>query len=122
MKNIVDTVIELVNEKGAVTTAEISAAIDNEVLVQKPKTELEAMIYTDLLTDGRFLKVERKWDLKDNYTMRDVMREQYRTLGEFDDYQLEEEEEIIEEEEIELKTVIDSNDDDEVTVSVDDIK
>lgn len=122
MKNIVDTVIELVNEKGAVTTAEISAAIDNEVLAQKPKTELEAMIYTDLLTDGRFLKVERKWDLKDNYTMRDVMREQYRTLGEFDDYQLEEEEEIIEEEEIELKTVIDSNDDDEVTVSVDDIK
>ncbi len=122
MKNIVDTVIELVNEKGAVTTAEIAAAISNEVLATKEKTELEAMIYTDLLTDGRFLKVERKWDLKENYTMREVMREQYRTLGEFDDYQLEEEEEIVEEEEIELKTVIEDNDDEEITVSVDDIK
>ncbi len=123
MKNIVDTVIELVNEKGAVTTAEIAAAISNDVLAAKPKTELEAMIYTDLLTDGRFLKVERKWDLKENYTMREVMREQYRTLGEFDDYQLEDEEdEIVEEEEIELKTVIEENDDEEITVSVDDIK
>lgn len=122
MKNIVDTVIELVQTTGPVTTAEIAAAIQNEVLSEKPKTELEAMIYTDLLTDGRFLKVERKWDVKDNYTMREVMREQYRTLGEFEDYQLEEEEEEIIEEEIELKTVIDSNDDDEVSVSVDDIK
>lgn len=121
MKNIVDKVIELVNEKGAVTTAEIVAAIDNDILMAKPQTELEAMIYTDLLTDGRFLKVERKWDLKENYTMREVMREQYRTLGEFDDYQVEEEEEEVIEEEIELKTVIE-NDEDEVVVSVDDIK
>ncbi len=122
MKNIVDTVIELVNEQGAVTTAEIAKAINNEVLNSKPKTELEAMIYTDLLTDGRFLKVERKWDLKESYTMREVMREQYRSLGEFDDYQLEEEEVVEEEEEIELKTVIEENDDEEISVSVDDIK
>ncbi len=120
MKNIVDKVIELVNEKGAVTTAEIVSAIDNDILLEKPTKELEAMIYTDLLTDGRFLKVERKWDLKESYTMREVMREQYRTLGEFDDYQDEEEEEVVEEE-IELKTVIE-NDEDEVVVSVDDIK
>ncbi len=105
MKNIVDTVIELVNEKGGVTTAEIAAAITNDILASKPKTELEAMIYTDLLTDGRFLKVERKWDLKENYTMREVMREQYRELGEFEDYQEEEEEEVIEEEAISVDDI-----------------
>ncbi len=123
MKNIVDLVIELVNEKGPVMTKEIAEQIDNEILLAKEPKELEAIIYTDLLTDGRFLKVDRKWDLKENYTMREVMREQYRSLGEFDDYQIEEEqhEEEVVEEEIELKTVLDETEDDEV-VSVDDIK
>ncbi len=123
MKNIVDLVIELVKEKGPVMTKEIVDNIDNEILLSKERKELEAIIYTDLLTDGRFLKVDRKWDLKENYTMREVMREQYRSLGEFDDYQIEEEhaEEEIIEEEIELKTVLDDTEDEEV-VSVDVIK
>ncbi len=122
MKNIVDLVIELVNEKGPVMTKEIAEHIDNDILLGKEQKELEAIIYTDLLTDGRFLKVDRKWDLKENYTMREVMREQYRSLGEFDDYQIEEEgqDEIVEEE-IELKTVLDDTDDEDV-VSVDVIK
>lgn len=123
MKNIVDEVRDLVNTKGPVSMKEIVDSVESDVLSALPLKELEATIYTDLLVDGRFLAVDGKWDLKDNYTMKEVMREQYRSLGEFDDYKIPEleEEEIVEEEEIELKTVLDADEDEEVVVSVNDL-
>ncbi|MGL5021177.1 MAG: hypothetical protein ACRC5R_04070 [Mycoplasmatales bacterium] len=86
MKNIVELTLDLIekNDKG-VTNAQIVKAIKNPDLLElKDGKKLEAVIYNDLMIDGRFLLVSKKWDLKDKYTMREILREQYRSLSETD--------------------------------------
>jgi hypothetical protein len=63
------------------------------------------------MTDGRFLQVGKRWDLKEKYTMKEILREQYRSLSETDLKKIVEEVENEEEfdEEIEMAVSIDDN-------------
>ena len=113
MKNIVELTLELIekNDKG-VTNAQIVKAIKNPDLLElKDGKKLETVIYNDLMIDGRFLLVSKKWDLKDKYTMKEILREQYRSLSETDLKKVIEEVVIEEEfdEEIEMAVSIDDN-------------
>lgn len=108
MKNIVETTTELIMAKGKVSSEDIIAAIYNEQLNSLDKKELSALIYNDLLTNGNFIVIDGQWDMKNNYTMKDITREQYKTIG---NIAIVEEDIIIEEEELELK--VDLGDEDE---------
>jgi DNA-directed RNA polymerase delta subunit len=113
MKNIVDLTLELINKaEGGVTNTQIIKAIKNPDLNDlKEGKRLEAVIYNDLMTDGRFLQVGKRWDLKEKYTMKEILREQYRSLSETDLKKIVEEVENEEEfdEEIEMAVSIDDN-------------
>ena len=80
MENIVDVAIRLIDEKGAVTTKEIIRNLKDKNLKEMKPEHLEANVITDLSIDGRFLLVNKKWALKDNYTMEQIITEQYRSL------------------------------------------
>ena len=80
MENIVDVALRLINEKGAVTTKEIIRNLKDKNLKEMKPEHLEANVITDLSIDGRFLLVNKKWALKDNYTMEQIITEQYRSL------------------------------------------
>lgn len=80
MENIVDVALSLINEKGAVTTKEIIRNLKDKNLKEMKPEHLEANVITDLSIDGRFLLVNKKWALKDNYTMEQIITEQYRSL------------------------------------------
>jgi DNA-directed RNA polymerase delta subunit len=113
MKNIVDLTLELIEKaEGGVTNTQIIKAIKNPDLIElKDGKRLEAVIYNDLMTDGRFLQVGKRWDLKEKYTMKEILREQYRSLSETDLKKIVEEVENEEEfdEEIEMAVSIDDN-------------
>ena len=113
MKNIVDLTLELINKaEGGETNTQIIKAIKNPDLNDlKEGKWLEAVIYNDLMTDGRFLQVGKRWDLKEKYTMKEILREQYRSLSETDLKKIVEEVENEEEfdEEIEMAVSIDDN-------------
>ncbi len=81
MKNIIDLATELIKENGPTDLNTIAKAIDNPTLSKKKIAELRAVVYNDLLIDGNFILVDDKWDLKINYTMKDVAKEQYRAIG-----------------------------------------
>ncbi len=112
MKNIVDLTIELINKnKEGVSNAQIIAGIENPQLVSKKNIKrIEALIYNDLLTDGRFIELENTWDLKDKYTSKEVLKEQYRSFSSLDFAKIvdEDEEEFFEE--IEMAISLDDND------------
>lgn len=80
MENIVDVALRLIDEKGAVTTKEIIRNLKDKNLKEMKPEHLEANVITDLSIDGRFLLVNKKWALKDNYTMEQIITEQYRSL------------------------------------------
>lgn len=80
MENIVDVALSLINEKGTVTTKEIIRNLKDKNLKEMKPEHLEANVITDLSIDGRFLLVNKKWALKDNYTMEQIITEQYRSL------------------------------------------
>jgi DNA-directed RNA polymerase delta subunit len=105
--------LELINKaEGGVTNTQIIKAIKNPDLNDlKEGKRLEAVIYNDLMTDGRFLQVGKRWDLKEKYTMKEILREQYRSLSETDLKKIVEEVENEEEfdEEIEMAVSIDDN-------------
>lgn len=120
MKNIVDTTIELLSKKDdLVTIKEIIEALDNEKLAGVADNKLEAYIHMDLMKDGRFLLVEDKWGLAQNYTQQEITRERYRQLG---NQVIEEIEDEVIEEEIARVIELDENylDDDLVEINFDD--
>jgi hypothetical protein len=120
MKNIVDTTIELLSKKDdLVTIKEIIEALDNEKLTGVADNKLEAYIHMDLMKDGRFLLVEDKWGLAQNYTQQEITRERYRQLG---NQVIEEIEDEVIEEEIARVIELDENylDDDLVQINFDD--
>ena len=120
MKNIVDTTIELLSKKDdLVTIKEIIEALDNEKLTGVADNKLEAYIHMDLMKDGRFLLVEDKWGLAQNYTQQEITRERYRQLG---NQVIEEIEDEVIEEEIARVIELDENylDDDLVAINFDD--
>lgn len=80
MENIVDVTLRLIDEKGTVTTKEIIRNLKDKNLKEMKPEHLEANVITDLSIDGRFLLVNKKWALKDNYTMEQIITEQYRSL------------------------------------------
>ena len=80
MENIVDVALRLIDEKGAVTTKEIIRNLKDKNLKEMKPEHLEANVITDLSIDGRFLLVNKKWALKDTYTMEQIITEQYRSL------------------------------------------
>ncbi len=80
MENIVDVALRLIDEKGTVTTKEIIRNLKDKNLKEMKPEHLEANVITDLSIDGRFLLVNKKWALKDNYTMEQIITEQYRSL------------------------------------------
>ncbi len=120
MKNIIDLTMELINQNGAVTTEDIIAKVDNEALLSLSKAELITTIYNDLQIDGRFINLDEKWDLKLNYTMKDIMKEQYRNIGVMNI--VEEEEELTGlnfEDEPELQITSHDDEDESVTIDAD---
>lgn len=125
MKNIVDLTLELIEKaEGGVTNTQIIKAIKNPDLIElKEGKRLEAVIYNDLMTDGRFLQVGKRWDLKEKYTMKEILREQYRSLSETDLKKIVDEVENEEEfdEEIEMAVSLDDNEFDDA-VALNDVQ
>jgi len=124
MKNIVDLTIEAINKKnGKVTTLEIVELIDNPSLLKiKGTKKLEAIVYNDLMSDGRFLQVEDSWDLKEKFTIKEILREQYRSLSNIDISNMAEEEEEEFNEEIEMAVSFDDNEYNDDAVAVNNIE
>lgn len=110
MKNIIDLTFELITENKKVTTKEIMKNIDNPGLINQTPSELEAIIANDLQTDGRFICVEGYWDFKVNYTMNEVIKEQYKTIGHIVELaELEDEDTVIEDIELVIETEEDND-------------
>ena len=76
MKNIVDLTMEAISKKkGKVTTMEIVDLIDNPSLMKiKGTKKLEAIVYNDLMSDGRFLQIEDAWDMKEKFTIKEIKK------------------------------------------------
>ena len=108
MKNIVDETLELLTKKKEVAVEEIITKLDNEKLNNLKPGRLEAIIATDLFVDGRFILIENKWHLKEEYSMKDIMKEQYRSLGDID--VLETDDTNIALEEVEMEIELDDGD------------
>jgi len=124
MKNIVDLTIEAINnKKGKVTTLEIVELIDNPSLLKiKGTKKLEAIVYNDLMSDGRFLQIEDSWDLKEKFTIKEILREQYRSLSNIDISNITEEEEEEFSEEIEMAVSFDDNEYNDDAVAVNNVE
>ncbi len=116
MKNIREIARELIAEKGPITSKDIKKLIKHESLLNIDDAALEARIYNDLLTDGNFIFINKTWDDKDKYTMNEIVREQYRSIGNVIE---EEDDETFEEEPI-MKVVLDTEEGDDV-ISINDI-
>jgi len=124
MKNIVDLTMEAISKKkGKVTTMEIVDLIDNPSLMKiKGTKKLEAIVYNDLMSDGRFLQIEDAWDMKEKFTIKEILREQYRSLSNVELSNMVEEEEEEFNEEIEMAVSIDDNDYNDDVVAVNNIE
>ena len=116
MKNIREIARELIAEKGPITSKDIKKLIKHDSLLNIDDAALEARIYNDLLTDGNFIFINKTWDDKDKYTMNEIVREQYRSIGNVIE---EEDDETFEEEPI-MKVVLDTEEGDDV-ISINDI-
>ena len=116
MKNIREIARELIAEKGPITSKDIKKLIKHESLLNIDDAALEARIYNDLLTDGNFIFINKTWDDKDKYTMNEIVREQYRSIGNV----IEEEDDETFEEEPTMKVVLDTEEGDDV-ISINDI-
>ncbi len=112
MKNIVDSTMELINKtKKVVSTKQIISSIDNPKLIAKKNNKrIETLIYNDLMTDGRFIELEDGWDLKEKYTSKEILREQYRSLSNLELVKTVDEDEEEFSEEIEMTVSLDDND------------
>ena len=124
MKNIVDLTMEAISKKkGKVTTMEIVDLIDNPSLMKITGTKkLEAIVYNDLMSDARFLQIEDAWDMKEKFTIKEILREQYRSLSNVELSNMVEEEEEEFNEEIEMAVSIDDNDYNDDVVAVNNIE
>lgn len=114
MKKIVDIALELIStsKDKSTSTKDIAKNIDNEKLLEEKPEQLESQILTDLMIDGRFLLVDNKWHLKEEYTMDEILQEQYRSLNDYE-ILVEEETDITQEEsnrEIEMAISLDNQD------------
>lgn len=70
MKSITETARELILEKGnAISNDEIAIGINAKNF---NKDELQAIIYSDLITDGQFFLENNEWNLKSNFTLKEV--------------------------------------------------
>lgn len=120
MKNIIEVAFELIEKNGKTTIEEIIANVDNVVLNELDPRELEAVVYSDLLVNGKFISIDGGWDLKEKYTMKDITKEQYRNIG---DFVIEEAVFVDEEEDEPVAFVVDLGDDEnnDVVASIDEI-
>ena len=80
MKNILDVTFDLLENQEAVSVEEIRKNITNNDLLKMKENQLEAIIVNDLMLDGRFLLIDGKWALKNNYTIKQIMNEKYKNL------------------------------------------
>lgn len=120
MKNIIDITQELIKKNKSAATEEIIQMIDNPSLMILPKHELAAIVANDLQTDGRFIFVNEAWDLKTNYTMNEVIKEQYKNIGHIVEMiEKEDEENVIIDDEIELIVETENSDDEIVEPGID---
>ena len=74
------------------------------------------------MSDGRFLQVEDSWDLKEKFTIKEILREQYRSLSNIDISNMAEEEEEEFNEEIEMAVSFDDNEYNDDAVAVNNIE
>lgn len=82
MENIVDLAMRLIKQNGAISAKDIVEEITNPEILLMDKKKIEALIYNDLMIDGKFILVDGKWDLSEKYTMKEILHEQYRSFGE----------------------------------------
>lgn len=108
MKNVVDITLKLIQEMGPVSLGDIKAKLNPEIFGEI--LNIDAVVYNDLLTDGRLIYIDNRWDLKDTFTMKEIIKEQYRAIGNYEDIDTIVEPDDIEEEESEVLII----DDDEV--------
>lgn len=109
MKNVVDITLKLIQEMGPVSLGDIKAKLNPEIFDKI--SNIDAVVYNDLLTDGRLIYIDNRWDLKDTFTMKEIIKEQYRAIGNYEDIDTIVEPDDIEEEESDVLIL----DDDEVS-------
>ncbi len=114
MQNIIELTSSLINERGMLSTPDIAKEIKEENLLKLSTPELLATICMDLQMDGRFICIDRKWDFKINYTMQEVIREQYKNTAIIDIFEEEEEDLDIE---LNVDNKIDIEDDNVIDLS-----
>lgn len=86
MKKVVDIALELIenSEDKETTTEEILKNIKGETLLNLEENKIKATIISDLMIDGRFLCVEGAWHLKNDFTIDEIIKEQYRSLNDYE--------------------------------------
>ncbi len=85
MNNIVDTCIMLLNKNNqGVSNQDIIDNLDNPQLKNLSEAKLLSRIDMDLMYDGRFLLVDKKWHLKDEYTIEEIISELYKNIGDYE--------------------------------------
>lgn len=117
MKSIKDSIIQLLEEKGSpVALEELMSNFKHDEYNFKSAVDMEASIMTDLMIDGKFINIDDKWDLKEKYTMKEIMKnKRLEMVGLIeDDLEIDDDEEVVIDSEI-------STDDDEGDIeSIDD--
>ncbi|MFV0288194.1 MAG: hypothetical protein ACK5HR_01905 [Mycoplasmatales bacterium] len=111
MNSIKETATKLINEKNDfVSFEEIIAGLDAQKI---SKSDLQAMIYTDLTSNGEFFFKDGTFNFKKNFTMYEIskLKSEY-AISEIEEDLNEEEEEIIND---------NFNEEGEVVIDIDDI-
>lgn len=70
MKSIIETSRALIQEKGDFVS--FDEIIENLGETDFTNDELRAVIYSDLLSDGRFFIRDKEWNLKENFTNKEI--------------------------------------------------
>ncbi len=103
MKSIKDSIIELLETEGQpISLKDMLKQFNFEDYNFKSAVDMESSIMTDLMIDGKFINIDDKWDLKEKYTMKEIMKnKRLEMVGLIeDDLEPGEEDEVVEDKEI----------------------
>ncbi len=118
--SIIEYIINKINETNdAINLEEIVDEIGYENYNFHSKEEMVAIIYTDLMVDGRFLMVDNKWDLQNKYTMNEIRKHRSMQLGTTISNYLNEDGEVIDDFLEEESVLVHSTDDDTEVLATD---
>lgn len=118
MKSITEVTRELIVKKGkGVTNKEIITKVGGK---DYDPQEIQAIIYADLITDGQFFLEKNKWNLKENFALKEINKIRSQSIIDEMVYSDEKknlveeevgvEEDIFEEKEIDVDKIINEDD------------